>query len=354
LGILELIKLRFFFPYFVILYGNLLCNSALPQSTGAVCQGQFPNLLTDLCYDCMFPITIAGIPINLSQSSDDYDSGATAGAVCTCSNTLSIGIPSSFWEPIYMVDVTNVAGCMPLLGGIQISPPTNSSEDGAIVGTNALLSGNSKAAFMHVNEYINPVMTTLGIISNDPCLDTRGFDTPYVSWADPTWNDDTLAMILTPYAYPFAGIASIAAEAPDSIAATTGFGLAPLFWTAGAWGSMYPVTGNVSTANTAEQVAHLLLARIFAKLHAAGVQQTTAGKTAQASCGAIGVPEFIMDKRQYKTNRIFPFPDNMCTPISRPLVFQESGASSPQYKDYGYFVFRKKDCCSLIAGVNSL
>jgi conjugal transfer pilus assembly protein TraU len=253
-----------------------------------------------------------------------------------------------------MVDVTNVAGCMPLLGGIQIQPPTNALEDGASVATNSLIQGTSRAAFMQLNEYINPVMTTLGIISDNPCLDTRGFDTPYVSWADPTWNDDTLAMLLTPYAYPFAGIASIAAEAPDAVAAITGFGVAELFWTAGAWGSMYPVTGNVGNANTPEQVSHLLIARVMAKLHAAGAQQSTAGPLAQSACSAIGIPEFIMDKRQYKTNRLFPFPDQLCTPISRPLVLQESAAASPQFKDYGYFIFRKKDCCAAVIGAGAV
>ena len=327
-------------------------DSSTGSNMGSSCQGRFPDLITDICYDCMFPISIAGAQINMGLSADDYDSGASKNSICSCSNSLSIGVPSSFWEPIYMVDSTNVAGCMPLLGGIQINPPTNSAEQGAVVNTNAQIGGTSRAAFMQINEYVNPVMTTLGIISDNPCLDNRGFDTPYVSWADPTWNDDALAMILTPYAYPFAGIPSIAAEAPDAIAATSGFALEQLFWTAGAWGSMYPVTGNVSTANTPEQVSHLLIARIFAKLHAAGVQQTTAGPNAQESCGSMGVPEFLMDKRQYKTNRTFPFPDNLCTPISRPFVIQEVGASAPQYKDYGYFIFRKKDCCSTIIGIN--
>lgn len=332
----------------LFLYGQKVSSQSTSQ-----CQGRFPNLVTDVCYDCMFPIIIGGVAIDMGINSDNYDSQGGSSPVCSCASNLAVGIPSSFWEPIYMVDSTNVAGCMPLLGGIQINPPTNSAETGSTVVINSQIGGVSKAAFMQINEYINPVMTTLGIISNNPCLDSRGFDTPYVSWADPTWNDDTLAMILTPYAYPFAGIPSIAAEAPDAIAATTGFGLEQLFWTAGAWGSMYPVTGNISVANTPEQISHLLIARIFAKLHAAGVQQTTAGKSAQQACGALGVPEFLMDKRQYKTNRTFPFPDNLCTPISRPLALQEVGAAAPQYKDYGYFIFRKKDCCSTIAGLTS-
>jgi conjugal transfer pilus assembly protein TraU len=233
-----------------------------------------------------------------------------------------------------------------LLGGVDIDPPYNASEYGATKAAGSVLGSRNRSAFMHVNEYVNPVMTALGAVTASPCLDSRGFDVPYVSWADPTHNDDALAMILTPYAYPFAGIAATAAEAPDAIAATMSFPIPELFWVAGGWGPMYPLTGNVATANTQEQVAHLLVARLFAKLHASGVHQTTAGDEALKSCGAYGMPQPIMDKRQYKINRIFPWSDNMCVPIGRPLLLQEIGTSRPWDKDYGYFIFQRKDCCA--------
>ncbi|UWE19360.1 TraU family protein [Herbaspirillum huttiense] len=331
---------------------NLLLALIFAWSTSAVasssCQGAFPNLITDVCYDCMFPITISGLALNFGIQSEDYDTTASGRLVCVCVKSLSAGLPTSFWEPEYMVDVTNKPGCMPMLGGVDINPPYNDMEVGDDGDDNPHIGGRSGSAFMHVNEYLNPVMTAMGVIADSPCLDTRGFDVPFISWADPTWNDDSLSMILTPYGYAFAGIPSIAAEAPDAISATFGFPSATLFWVAGSWGPMYPVTGNVSVSNTPEQIAHLLVARLFAKLHAAGALQSTAGKEALESCGALGIPEFLMDKRQYKTNRTFPFPDNMCTPIGRPLPIQETGAARPNDKDYGYFIFRKKDCCTPI------
>lgn len=310
------------------------------------CNGSFPNLITDICYDCLFPISIGGGILSFGPDSGDYDTGAGNSPICFCKNTIQIGTPMSLWEPRYMVDSTNVPGCMPLLGGININPPYNDAEYGAVKTNNSIIGGNQKSAFMQVNEYINPVLTALGIISNSPCLDNRSFDVPYLSWADPTWNDDTLAMILTPYAYPFAGIPSVAAEAPDAIAATVNFPFATLFWVAGSWGPMFPLTGNVSNAKSPEQISHLLLARLFAKLHAAGTQQAVNGSEALEACSSVGIPQLIMDKRQYKTNRVFPFPDNMCTPIGRPLQFQEIGAARPNDKDYGYFVFQRKDCCA--------
>ena len=324
----------------------LLMTLCLSESKAqAVCNGAFPNVIKDICWDCMFPIKLSGGILNFGSVGTDYDTGASNAPICACIQTLSVGSPMAFWEPTYMVDVTNKPGCMPLLGGADVNPPYNDAEFGAVRSSTNALGRGTKSAFMHVNEDINPVMTALGIITNNACLDSRKFDVPFLSWADPTWNDDQLSMLLTPYAYPFANAASVAAEMPDAIMAVTGFPSATMFWVAGAWGGMYPPTGNVSAAQTPEQVAHLVSTRLFAKLHAAGVQQTTAGQGSLNSCGAMGVPEFIMDKRQYKTNRVFPFPDNMCTPIGRPLALQEAGAARPQDKDYGYFWFRRKDCC---------
>ncbi len=313
-------------------------------SPASDCPGQFPNLITDLCYDCVFPITIAGAGLTGGQGSD-YDTGASTTPVCVCLNYAGAGFPLSFWEPEYMMDTTLTAGCMPLLGGIKIPIPWNQNQNGASHVVNGQVNGTSKRAFLHVNEYLSPVMTLLGLVVNSPCLDNRDFDIPYASWADPSWSDDTLAMVLTPYAYPFVGTASIAAEAPDSIAATIGFPIKEFFWTAGSWGPMYPVTGNLVVANTFEQMSRLSTIRIIAKLHAAGLKFSTAGDEALKSCGALGVPEFVMDKRQYRYNRLYPFPDNACTPVSRPLMAVERMTGRPQDAAMGYYVFRRKDCC---------
>ena len=248
--------------------------------TASTCTGEFPNLISDVCYDCMFPMTLGGGLVNMGVSGDDYDTGASKSPVCVCVNTVQVGTPIGFWEPRYMVDTTNTPGCLPLLGGVNISPPYNASEFGGTNVTNRHIKGTSKGAFMHANEYINPVMSALGAVSASPCLDNRSFDVPFISWADPSWDDDALSLMLTPYAYPFAGIASIAAEMPDAIAATVGFPLETLFWVAGAWGPIYPLNGKLASATTPEQVSHLMLARVFAKLHAAGTQFSAAGDDA--------------------------------------------------------------------------
>lgn len=310
------------------------------------CNGHFINLLNEVCWDCVFPMTLGGISMNFGFSnSGDYDSGASKSPICFCANSLMVGTPMSLWEPAMMFDVTDKAGCMPLLG-TSITTPINTNEYGSVTNSQKPIKGSSRTAFMHVNEYINPILTTIGLLYDSPCLDNRSYDIPYMSWADPSYSDDSMSLLLTPWAYPFTSILAVAAEGPDAIAANINFPLASLFWVAGSWGAIYPTTGNVATYHSQEQTNHLLITRLLAKLHATGLQQSTAGQSALASCGALGVPEFIMDKRQYKISRSLPYMDNMCMPIGRSTILEESGTSRPQDKDYGYIVFRKKDCCA--------
>lgn len=333
------------------IYKLLLCailSLLLPFHANAanagLCVGKFPNLITDICWSCTFPITFMGVPLS---SGEDYSSRSNNSPVCLCSNQLKAGIPTSFWEMVYMADVTNVPGCFPLLGGVMVNTGINSQQYGADSET------DKGKSFQQVNLYINPAMYLLGAVVDSTCMDSRGFDVPWVSFADPTHNDDALSMILTPYAYPFAGLTALAAGSVDAVAASAGFPIPSLFWVAGAWGPMYPLTGNVSAKVSRDQMGRLQTTRLLAKLHAMGTQYSAAGD--DAMCGYI--PKLIMDKREYKLTRLLPFPEpkilgGCCQPIGRSTILSESGtqAPTPSMKDFGYAIFRKRDCCSGVIG----
>ena len=84
------------------------CGAAYAQ--GPACTGAFPNLITDVCWDCVFPVSMGGGLVNMGISGDDYDTGAGKSPVCICAKDFSVGTPVGFWEPRYMVDTTNVPG----------------------------------------------------------------------------------------------------------------------------------------------------------------------------------------------------------------------------------------------------
>ena len=80
---------------------SVLTTAAFAQ--GQACTGSFPNLITDVCWDCVFPVSMGGGLINMGITSDDYDTGVGHAPICICTNNLSIGTPVGFWEPRYMV-----------------------------------------------------------------------------------------------------------------------------------------------------------------------------------------------------------------------------------------------------------
>ncbi|ABF13026.1 TraU family protein (plasmid) [Cupriavidus metallidurans] len=315
----------------------------------ALCTGKFPNLISDVCWSCMMPIKLFGTATLLGGGQDDFDSGPV-NPICFCQNPPKVGIPTSFWEFDMMTDVTAVPGCFPLLGGVRVNTGVNADAFGQISDDQSGEIGSTRTSFMQVNLYINPALYVMGAILDDSCLDQRGIDIPWVSFADPTHNDDELAGIIAPYAFPFGGMVAIGAMSADAVAATAGFPIPEIFWAAGAYGHMYPLTGNNEAHLSMEQTARLQTTRVLAKLHAAGTQWSAFGS--DAMCGYY--PQIIMDKRQYKFTRLYPIPQTVkiagkcCDPIGRSPILTQTNTELPMpgWRDFGYAIFRKRDCCS--------
>lgn len=180
-----------------------------------------------------------------------------------------------------------------------------------------------------------------------------------------------------PISFAFANIAGVMAAGIDSAAAMVGFPRNDIFWQAGSWGPMYPITGNVMDHKSVDNTGHLLATRMLAEAHAmremVGLFSKGGGRsyacepdepnctsdtTHAAMCA--GSPsnmpaQLIMLKKQYKLQRLFPTPatdksllGGCCTPIGRSTALREQMTQLPLagYKDFGYAIFRKRDCCS--------
>ena len=90
---------------------------AAPATAGPTCHGRFMNPITDICWSCVFPLTIGSATL-FSDGQDDIGNPSTP--VCYCSNPPRIGVSIGFWEPVRLVDVTRTPFCMVGLGGIFI------------------------------------------------------------------------------------------------------------------------------------------------------------------------------------------------------------------------------------------
>ncbi|NWP05733.1 conjugal transfer protein, partial [Escherichia coli] len=84
------------------------------------CHGKFVNPITDVCWSCLFPLSVGGLKI---WPSGRPDTANPASPICACGSPIPrIGISVGFWEPARLADVTMKPWCFPNLGGIRIAP----------------------------------------------------------------------------------------------------------------------------------------------------------------------------------------------------------------------------------------
>lgn len=349
---------------FISVLCSLLCLAPAAKADSQLCPNKFPDLVNDFCWSCMFPISLFGVTM-MANGQEDFDSGNNQ-PICYCSNPPKVGVPTSFWEPAIIVDVHTTPGCMPTMGGAQINLPISNQQYGA-VNSNPR-SGALSKSFRHATYYVSPMMYLLQAVLDDNCMDRSAFDVAWMSEIDPSWNDDELANLKMPIAFAFGSLPAVLAEGIDGVAATAGFPISSIFWAAGTYGSMYPLTGNNKAHLSSDQNGRLLATRMLAMAHdmneLANLFSKGGGKSFGPDAMCAGNPSAfpiqpIMDKRQYKIQRLFPLPQTnkiagrCCDPIGRSTLISESMTQTPLpgWKDFGYAIFRKRDCCSGVIGM---
>src|SRR3974390_1470681 len=69
-------------------------------------EGTWTNPITEVCWECLFPITVSGV--NVVPGTQDLSGHSQR--TCSCAGTPpKIGVPLTFWEPARFVDVTRHA-----------------------------------------------------------------------------------------------------------------------------------------------------------------------------------------------------------------------------------------------------
>src|SRR5260364_305067 len=110
-------------------------------------------------------------------------------------------------------------------------------------------------------------------------------DVLYFSELDPTWNNDELAFFTNPEAAAVANPIAAATCTADAASSLTGKPLKQLFWCAGSWGTLYPLSGHQNGGKGVIRDSSLLTARVLAALHRRGLSWRTMG--ADAMCKGV-------------------------------------------------------------------
>lgn len=324
----------------------LLASASMPATAGT-CTGKFMNPITDICWSCMFPLSIGSAQI-LNMGQEDIEN--TGSPICAC-GWAKIGVSIGFWEPARQVDVTRTPWCFPSMGGINLG--SGFAAPMPAVGQGNLGHRASNTSFYQAHWYVNPVMFWLEILSESSCLEPGGFDLAYVTELDPSWNNDELGQILSPDVFLFANPAAQAACAADCIAATINFPLPPMQWCGGCQGSMYPLNGHVQAHVSGTQASSLIVQRYAMKLHRQFM--AFAGNGVPGWCGLYPMP--ILDKRIYKYSMLYPVPQfkgfdgKCCQPLGRTTHVWGAAKEYPiKGEDFAYMMYRKRNCCERMFG----
>jgi conjugal transfer pilus assembly protein TraU len=256
------------------------------------------KLLTDICWSCVFPIRIAGIDLG----GGSRPAGASDQTFCVCQDPLGLpepGITMGFWAPARLIEVVRMPYCSPSLGSVFLRRFTR------LLGHRGDGAGTTAGAYYHYHYFAFPLLVMLDLFLNDPCHSDGyyvDFDLLYLSELDPTWNSDELAFFVNPETALFANPPALAACLVDAGLATAGQPQDSLFWCAGTWGNLYPLTGRIPWGGTPPRDAALIATRATAALHRRGLAWQTMGN--DALCRAHIQP--VLPKSQYKLQQFYP------------------------------------------------
>lgn len=314
-------------------------QSAYASDPGCHDARLFQRLITDFCWSCIFPLKVVGITMAGGKAPDE----ANSTPFCYCNDNLGVprpGIATSMWEPARMIEFQRVSGCSSVLGGHRFpfrrtfqATHGDGEDDG------------SDKTFMHYHYYAFPLLMMMelfiGNCNSDGYVD---LDLMYLSEVDPTWTNDELAFFTNPEAAAVANPAAIVACSADAISATAGKPLKQMFWCAGSWGAIYPLSGNTQGGYGPVQDSSLLKTRTLAALHRRGLAFKTMGS--DAMCGGYIHP--TLPKTQYKFTMFHPVPETKTAHvIGESLLTWGWNRTVPGIgRDPVYTIWRWNDCCN--------
>lgn len=302
----------------------------------------FTDLLDRVPFGAMLPISVGGARLGNSSHGDRTPGSASRRSVCTCSHDLGIpetGLTVGLWEVAYLMEFTREPGCSPVLGTMLPLPDRGigSFGDGTL--------DSSDLSLYHVHLYSFPLNTMLNLFTDFNCgrYDYMDMDLLYASELDVSWYDESLAMINTPEIATLANAGTVASCSADATLSFKGNTSDDLFYCAGSWGFLYPLTGYVGTSGSVAENTSLLAVRVMNLLHRRGLLPVTMGD--DALCGGVYYDE--MSKSMYRFSMLYPFAESSDNhALGEPVQYWLGDSRVPPTKhNVIYLVWRYRNCC---------
>ncbi len=144
----------------------LLAGHVPAASADSACEGRFVNPITDICWSCIFPLSLGSIKVSQGKVPDTANPSMPI-QICPAPPPLfrRIGLAIGYWEPMALTDVTRSPGCMVNLGFSL--PAFGKTAQGTAKKDEKQVNG----AFYHVHWYKYPLTYWLNIITSLGCLE---------------------------------------------------------------------------------------------------------------------------------------------------------------------------------------
>lgn len=320
----------------------LLSLLMVPASVVAKCTGSIVNPLTETSWSCLYPIRMAGVRV--SPSAPDPEAYLSQ-PLCSCQDgaNLRVGLIMGFREPSRLEDTVKDAWCFAGFGMDLGS--SNVWGDG---GSEAQGSkrGIEQGYSAEVHSYFYNPLYLMELLLDMRCMEKIPVGISDLSEVRPDHKDGPLNLMLYPETLLFSNPIATAACMADAVGATAGYPLDALFWCAGSWGSVYPMTGtSQQKGGTNVEAAANVAAKSIARGHRNLTWWGTKGQA--ALCGMY--PQPVWMKSQYKLQPVRPIRSALCPPIGRTELLWGAGNNPPvpqRADNFSYMVWRWRDCCS--------
>ncbi len=299
-------------------------------------------LLTAICWDCVFPIRIAGA--SLGASAGSIPRKASNQSICLCRDALGaphVGVTISMWEPARIVEVVRNPGCSPILGGVSL-PSAGLMRRG---GHGEAVYTQGDSAFHHYHVWAFPVLMMLDLFVVDRCVQDGylDLDVMFLSELDPTWAFDELAYWTTPEVALTSNPLVQAACVGDAVAANADEPIDELFWCAGSWGGLYPLVGTTLAPDSLPETTSLLATRGLAAMHRRGMAWRTMGSDTLCR----GRIDPFLPKSMYQMSMWHPVPESRGRHAIGESTFQwGEWRNIPGKGDNVWLAWRWNDCCT--------
>jgi conjugal transfer pilus assembly protein TraU len=325
----------------------LIAGWCMPAHATCNTDKGFVNVISDIAWDCIFPITIMGVPIDEGDHPPD---DTNSEIECQCPgkrfpNDPGLGFMVGFWEPARMVDTTNDPWCFPALGMDMSNSKNKTTSSGwGYSGSGQLRkSGPGQIAFAHFHYYVFPVWAMLNMFTDIPCIsEDKEFDLAMVSEVRPDWGDDLTAMQLYPETALMASPITALACIVDAVASTAQRPVDALYWCMGGWGTTYPMTGHINVTDYAEANAGIAGKALY-------VQARFFQLTDRVVNYCHGVPIPIWIKSHWRMQEIDPVSDSTCHAIGHPgILWTDRKNPVGKQDNFSWMIFRKVECCVVV------